>query len=407
MLNDLSTLSRNFAKIYNRDYKRYFLKTNPLKNRFSVIVGQRGIGKTTAIIQYILSHYDIFTEKAIYVQADHFLVGEHSLYEIAEQFYNNGGKLICFDEIHKYPAWSKELKSINDTFPGLKIIASGSSALEIYKGSHDLSRRAIVYKMTGMSFREFIEITIGISLKNYSLKEILKNHPEIASGIIAQVEAKDRKILALFREYLRYGYYPYFMEYEDKDLFYLTLEQNIHTTLESDLMAIYPSLSGNSIKKIKKLLSVIAASVPFTPDLKRLKNILDIGDERTLKTYLKYLEDAGIILTMTRSGSGLRELEKPEKIYLNNPSLIHAIASGANTGTLRETYFINMLHDLHKVSLPEKGDFLVDDAYTFEVGGKSKAFTQIRGVKDAFLAADDIETGSGNRIPLWLFGFLY
>lgn len=411
MIEELFSLSQNFIRINNRGYVRYFLRTYPLNNRFSIVVGQRGVGKTTAIIQHILSSYknDIFTNSALYIQADHFLVGGRSLYEIAEQFYNLGGEMICFDEIHKYPDWSTELKSIYDTFPKLKIVASGSSALEIYKGSHDLSRRAVVYKMFGMSFREFIEIELGINLKSAGLEDIINNHQRIAENIITAVEKKGKKILALFKSYLEYGYYPYFREYKNRELFYLTLEQNIHTTLESDLIAIYPSLSGNSIKKIKKLLMIIASSVPFTPDLKKLKTMLDVGDERTLKTYLKYLEDAGIILTVSKGGRGLRELEKPEKIYLNNPNLIHAISSRMplEIGNMRETFFLNMAETSHKVSSPAQGDFLVNGRYTFEIGGKNKDFSQIKDIKNSFLGVDNTEIGAGNKIPLWLFGFLY
>jgi uncharacterized protein len=411
MIEDLFRLSQNFIRINNREYIRYLLRKFPLKNRFSIVVGQRGVGKTTAIIQHILSSYknDIFTNSALYIQADHFLVGSHSLYEIAEQFYNLGGEMICFDEIHKYPAWSTELKSIYDTFPKLAIVASGSSALEIYKGSRDLSRRAVVYKMFGMSFREFIEIELGINLKSAGLENIVNNHRRIADGIATAVEKKGKKILALFKSYLEYGYYPYFSEYKNRELFYLTLEQNIRTTLEGDLIAIYPSLSGNSIKKIKKLLMIIASSVPFTPDLKKLKTMLDVGDERTLKTYLKYLEDAGIIMTVSKGGRGLRELEKPEKIYLNNPNLIHAISSQTplEIGNLRETFFLNMAETLHKVTSPAQGDFLVDGRYTFEIGGKNKDFSQIKDIKNSYLGVDNIEIGAGNKIPLWLFGFLY
>lgn len=411
MIEDLFRLSQNFIRINTREYVRYFLKTNPLKNRFSIVVGQRGVGKTTAMIQHILSSYknDIFTNKALYIQADHFLVGSRSLYEIAEQFYNLGGEMICFDEIHKYPNWSMELKSIYDTFPKLTIVASGSSALEIYRGSRDLSRRAVVLRLFGMSLREFIEFELGIELKSSRLEDIMSNHQRIANGIISAVEKKGKKILALFKSYLEYGYYPYFREYKNKELFYLTLEQNIHTTLESDLIAIYPSLSGNSIKKIKKLLTIIASSVPFTPDLKKLKIMLDVGDERTLKTYIKYLEDAGVILAVSKGGRGLRQLEKPEKIYLNNTNLIHAISGSvpAEIGNMRETFFLNMAGAFHKVSSPEHGDFLVDGKYIFETGGKNKDFYQIRDIKNSFLAADNIEIGIGNKIPLWVFGFLY
>lgn len=411
MIEDLFRLSQNFIRINNREYIRYFLKTNPLKNRFSIVVGQRGAGKTTVMIQHILASYrnDIFTNKALYIQADHFLVGRHSLYEIAEQFYNLGGEMICFDEIHKYPNWSAELKSIYDTFPKLTIVASGSSALEIYRGSRDLSRRAVVLRMFGMSFREFIEFELGIDLKSSGLEDIMSNHQRIANGIITTVEKKSKKILALFKSYLEHGYYPYFREYKNKELFYLTLEQNIHTTLEGDLIAIYPSLSGNSVKKIKKLLTIIASSVPFTPDLKKLKTMLDVGDERTLKTYIKYLEDAGIILTVSKGGRGLRQLEKPEKIYLNNTNLIHAISGNvpAEIGNMRETFFLSMTGAFHKVSSPEHGDFLVDGKYVFEIGGKNKNFSQIRDIRNSFLAIDNIEIGIGNKIPLWVFGLLY
>jgi predicted AAA+ superfamily ATPase len=411
MIEDLFRLSQNFLTIYDRKYIRYFIKANLLQNRFSIIVGQRGVGKTTAIIQFILrsSESDLFSPKALYVQTDHFLVANQPIYEIAEQFYNLGGELICFDEIHKYADWAGELKSIHDTFPKLKIIASGSSALEIYRGSHDLSRRAVVYRMFGMSLREYIELTTGLELKSFTLGEIIKNHPVIALEITKILERKKKKILALFREYLEYGYYPYFLDYRDKRLFYLTLEQNIRTTLENDLMAIYPSLTGNTVKKLKKLLAVIAASVPFTPDLKKIKTLLDIGDERTLKTYLKYLEDAGVILTVFKNGRGLRSLGKPEKIYLNNPNLIQALvgSSQTNRGTIRETFFLNMIQNLYEISLPTRGDFLVGEQYTFEVGGRKKTYDQIRDLPESYLAVDDLELGIGNRIPLWLFGFLY
>ena len=411
MIEDLFRLSQNFIRINKKEYVRYFLKKNPLKNRFSIIVGQRGVGKTTAMIQHVISAYrnDIFTNKALYIQADHFLVGSHSLYEIAEEFYNLGGEMICFDEIHKYPNWSAELKSIYDTFPKLTIVASGSSALEIYRGSRDLSRRAVVLRMFGMSFREFIEFELGIDLKSSGLDDITRNHQRIADSIITSVEKKGKKVLALFKSYLEHGYYPYFREYKNRELFYLTLEQNVHTTLESDLIAIYPSLSGNSVKKIKKLLTIIASSVPFTPDLKKLKSMLDVGDERTLKTYIRYLEDAGIILTISKGGRGLRQLEKPEKIYLNNTNLIHAISAGmpAEIGNMRETFFLNVTGAFHKVSSPAHGDFLVDGKYVFEIGGKNKDFSQIRDIKKSFLAIDNIEIGIGNKIPLWVFGFLY
>ncbi len=217
------------------------------------------------------------------------------------------------------------------------------------------------------------------------------------------------KVLSVFKDYLVSGYFPYFQEFKNESLYHITLEQSLHTTIESDLIAVYPKLSGRSIQKIKKLLNFIAESVPFTPDLKRLKQIVEIGDERTLKNYLKYLEDGGAIIALSKGAGGLRELEKPEKIYLNNTNLIYAISGKGkeNIGNIRETFFISMFSGMHKVSMSKVGDFFVDDKYIFEIGGKNKGFRQIKNAPNSFLAIDDIEMGIGKKIPLWLFGFLY
>ncbi len=406
MLEDFFKLSQNYIINYQQEYVRYFLKTESLSNRFSIISGQRGIGKTTAIIQYMQKQYaDLYTTKALYIQADHFLLGNHSLYEIADEFVKMGGELLCIDEIHKYHNWSKELKSINDTFKHLKLLVSGSSALEIHKGSHDLSRRALVYKMKGMSLREFIEMKLGIELKSFGLSEILVKHQALAQSIMNELAKKNEKVLPLFKEYLEVGYYPYYFEYNNKEQFYMALEQNIHTTIESDLLAIYPSLTGNSIKKLKSLLKVISASVPFIPDMKKLKNIIGVGDERTLKNYLKYLEDTGLIKMLMKHSKGLASIEKPEKIYLDNSNLL--FTAKADIGTVRETFFMNQLSKEHELIAPKNGDFLVDERLTFEVGGKNKSFKQIRDMQNSFVASDEIEGGFGNKIPLWLFGFLY
>lgn len=411
MLDEIVSLSHSFLRIRNRKFQRYFLRNHSLSNRFSIIVGQRGIGKTTAMIQHLLSQFenDPFNPKALYIQADHFLMSQYSLYEVSEEFYKLGGAMICFDEIHKYPAWSMELKSIYDTFPHLKILASGSSALEISRGSHDLSRRALVYRMYGMSFREFIAMNHGIDFESLTLDEIVSGHQKAASNILEILEKNSLRVLALFKQYLECGYFPYFREFEDKVQFYMTLNQNVHTTLEGDLLAIHPSLNGASILKIKKLLAILSTLVPFTPDMKRLRSLLEIGDERTLKTYLKYLEDAGVIMTISKGGKGLRGLEKPEKIYLNNPNLYHALAGGksAASGAIRETFFLNMLSVNHSISAPGKGDFLVNDEITFEIGGRNKTEDQIREIEKAWLALDNMEIGQGRKIPLWLFGFLY
>ena len=228
--------------------------------------------------------------------------------------------------IHKYPEWSKEVKSIYDSFPNLRIIASGSSAMEIYKGSHDLSRRAIQYQMPGLSLREYVDLSQGGITKPLSLEDIISDHERASLKIIESLEKYNKKILSLFKDYLQFGYFPYFHEYNDISLYYITLEQGIHTIIESDLLAIYPTLNGTSIKMLKRLLAVIAESVPFTPDLKKLKKIVEIADERTLKNYLHYLDIGGVISCLYKKGGKLRSMEKPAKIYLNNPNQVYAIS---------------------------------------------------------------------------------
>ena len=403
MLSKLKLASKKFLYRNNLEYQRYFIKEQKIKHRLTIITGQRGVGKTTTIAQYMALNAHL---ESLYVSMDSFLLGKLSMYEIAETFEMEGGKLLCFDEIHKYANWSQELKTIYDEFPNLQVIASGSSALEINKGSHDLSRRAHQLKMYGMSFKEYLELTLNIELKTFTLEEILSHHETIAFDMVMQFEDLDKKILPLFKQYLKTGYYPYSLSVADEEVFFDMLKQNIHISISSDLLFVYPSLDGNSIKKLKLLLSIIMESVPFVPQIEKLKNMLEIGDGRTLKEYFIKLEEAGILkLLMKSSSKGLSRLEKPEKIYLNNSNLLYI--TEANIGTVRETFFLNVLSKSHYVTYPKKGDFLVDKSYLFEVGGKNKSFKQIKDVSNSFVVADDIEVGFGNKIPLWLFGFLY
>ncbi len=403
MLEKLMLESKKFILRNNLSYQRYFIKNNRIKHRLTIITGQRGIGKTITIAQYIQLHKEL---KSLYVSMDSFIIGDLSMYEIAEQFEITGGKLLCFDEIHKYSNWSQELKSIYDNFPNLQIIASGSSALEINKGSHDLSRRAHILKMEGMSFKEYLELTLNIELPTFSLDNILNKHEDIAFDIMTILEKLDKKILPLFKRYCEIGYYPYFLDVNDDEVFFDMLVQNINISISNDLLFVYPSLDGNSIKKLKLLLNIIMQSVPFVPVIEKLKNSLDIGDGRTLKEYFIKLEDAGIIkLLMKSSSKGLSKLEKPEKIYLNNTNLLNI--ADCEIGTVRETFFLNTLSLLHDVTYPKKGDFLVDNKYLFEVGGRNKGFEQIKDIENSFVVYDDVEVGFGNKIPLYLFGFLY
>jgi len=399
MLSKLRLSSKKFLHRNNLKYQRYFIKEKKIKHRLTIITGARGVGKTTTIAQYMALHPKL---KSLYVSMDSFLIGELAMYEIAETFEQEGGKLLCFDEIHKYANWSQELKSIYDEFPNLQIIASGSSALEINKGSHDLSRRAHQLKMYGMSFKEYLELKLEIEFPKLKLDDILTSHETFAFDTVMKLEELDKKILPLFRQYLKTGYYPYSLTIEDEDIFFDMLKQNINTSLASDLLFVYPSLDGNSIKKLKLLLNIIMQSVPFVPIIEKLKSTLEIGDGRTLKDYFIKLEDAGILKS---SSKGLTKLEKPEKIYLNNSNLLYI--SETNIGTVRETFFLNIVSMKHEVTYPKKGDFLVDNHYLFEIGGKNKSFKQIKDISNSFVVADDIEVGFGNKIPLWLFGFLY
>lgn len=413
MLEKLFIQSRDFININAQEYKRYFIRTKKLEHRLSIIMGSQGIGKTTTVAQYINDNYK--NSEALYVNLDDIEnSSKYTMTQITEELVLNGGKLLCFDEIHKYENWSAELKNIYDRFDKLKIIATGSSALQINKGSHDLSRRAIVYNMVGMSFREFLELHHGYSFDDITLEEVLSNHIDIATSIKNTIEKNDQKLIPLFKEYLKHGYYPYYLSMPNEVLFFQTLQQNINVSIESDLLNIYPKLNGISIKKIKMLLSVIIKSVPFMPKMSELKKAADIKDDRTLKDYLSKLDDVGLIKLLMQNALSMKAFDKPEKIFLANPNLMYT--KEPNIGNLRETFFVNQLDNYYKnkqslndegIFTSKQGDFYCEEKYTFEVGGKNKGFNQIKDIPNSYVVSDDLEVGIGNKIALWLFGFLY
>ncbi len=413
MLEELFLKSREFVALNNQAYKRYFIMSQCLEHRLSIIIGPRGIGKTTTIAQYMSAHYK--EHEALYVNLDDITTSsQFTMTEIAEEFVLHGGKLLCFDEIHKYGSWSAELKNIYDRFGELKIIATGSSALQINQGSHDLSRRSIVYTMVGMSFREFLELHYGFTFEPYSLHDMLEKHVALASAIKKEIEHKEHKIIPLFKNYLKYGYYPYYLSMPNVTLFLQTLQQNINVSIESDLLYVYPKLNGTSIKKIKTLLSIIIKSVPFEPNMSDMKKAAEITDDRTLKEYLSKLDDAGLIKLLMRNSLAMKSIDKPEKIYLANSNLMYT--KEPDIGNLRETFFVNQLDNYYKISqnlsgegifAGKRGDFYCEEKYTFEVGGKKKGFGQIKDTPNSYVVSDDLEIGIGNKIPLWLFGFLY
>lgn len=408
MLENFFIESKRFVKKNNLPYKRYFIETHDLSHRLSIIQGARGVGKTTTIAQYLSNHE---LDKVLYISLDNILInGNYKIIEIADEFEKNGGQILCLDEIHKYTNWSQELKNIYDKYDNLKIIVSGSSAMHIHKGSYDLSRRAVVYNMEGMSFREFLNLHYQYTFSKYNLADIIENHEEIAELIINHLN--DNKIIPLFKKYLDYGYYPYSITMDNKDDFYKTLQQSLNTTIESDLLSIYPNLSGVSITKIKKLLSSIMSSVPFKPNYSDLQKILDIKDIRTLKEYLVYLDDAGIIRMLMANSMAYKNIDKPEKIYMADTNLMNL--ADKDIGSMWETFFFNQLSCYDSIISSNKGifsnksgDFICEEKYIFEVGGKNKDFNQIKDTDNSFLALDDIEIGYKKKIPLWIFGFLY
>jgi predicted AAA+ superfamily ATPase len=268
--------------------------------------------------------------------------------------------------------------------------------------------------MFGMSFREYLELHHGYDFDTYKLQALLFDHQTITESIITLLETKAQRILPLFKEYLRVGYYPYFLGMQNESMFFQTLRQNINVSIEGDLLSIYPTLNGNSIKKLKKLLAIIMQSVPFTPKMSELKKVIEVKDDRTLKEYLSKLDDAGLIQLLMKSSLSMKALDKPEKIYVTNTNLLYV--GDPEVGTVRETFFLNQLHNYYGIKdlfqdsgiyAADQGDFYLEEKYTFEVGGKNKSFKQIKNVPLSYIAADEIEIGYGNKIPLWLFGFLY
>jgi len=324
---------------------------------------------------------------------------KHSLLELAEDFYNLGGAHLFLDEVHKYPSWAMEIKNIYDSYPTLQIVFTGSSMLEIFNASVDFSRRAVVYELKGLSFREFLKYENEIDLPVFELSHILKNHRTIASEITSKI-----KILPELNKYLEFGYYPYYKE--NIATYPIQIEQSINKTLNEDLPAI-EKIEYTTILKIKKLLGIIAEMVPFTPNITKLSAAIEIG-RHVLVKYLYLLDKAGIIQCITEPNQTLQTLSKPQKLYLENTNIIHSLAfQNINIGNVRETFFANQMRAKHKVNTAENGDFTIDENIVFEVGGKNKSYSQIKNVENAYIAADNIETGFANKIPLWLFGFLY
>ncbi len=393
----LKKLSNEAVRRTPTTFKRYLHNQINWNRQLIGISGARGSGKTVMLLQYLKSLPN--TENGLYVSLDDIFFTENKLVYFAEGFVKYGGTYLMLDEVHKYPNWSQELKNIYDSIPDLKVIFTSSSALEIHKGSHDLSRRAIMHNLPGLSFREFIELKYEIKLPVLTLDEILHNNDRIISSILNEI-----KPIPLFKEYLKEGYYPFFLN--TKSDYLKQLNNTINLVIESDLPAIH-NIDFSSIIKIKNLLYVISQIVPFKPNIEKLSRQTNTTRETLLK-YLYYLDKAQVVQWLGSDSFGINYLNKPEKLYLGNSNIAYALAeNNIDIGNIRETFFLNQLSIKHKVTYPKVGDFMIDDKYLFEVGGKSKTQKQIAGIENSFIAADDIEYGFKNKIPLWLFGFMY
>lgn len=386
------------ARVDLRHFRYMYARIN-WKQRMLAIKGPRGTGKTTLMLQHI-AHELGGSGEALYATADHPWFYNRTLLDLAEAFAAQGGRYLYIDEVHRHPNWSRELKAAYDGNPDLRIVFSASSALDILRAEADLSRRVIHYDLPGMSFREFLSFRHGYVIDQVALPELLTHHADLARSIVAKIRP-----LPYFNEYLRSGYYPYTLETGPEE-YLIKVAQTLNVAIDSDLAPI-EGFSPTGASKMKRLLGVIAESVPFTPNISDLARKLDLSRD-TVYAYLNALRDARILNFVSTAGKGNSALSKPDKVWLENPNLCHALSLRPDVGNLRETFVVGQLINAkNEVTLPRRADLLVNGQYTLEVGGRNKGRKQVYGVQDSFIVKDDIEVGHGDQIPLWMFGLLY
>ncbi|MCH8535641.1 MAG: AAA family ATPase [Flavobacteriaceae bacterium] len=378
------------------EFKRYLYHNINQSNRLIAIKGARGTGKTTLLLQLAKNHN---LDEVLYIALDDLFFSKNSLYSLAENFVKIGGKIILLDEVHKYPNWSRELKLIYDDFANLKVIFTSSSILDINKGESDLSRRVVTYNLSELSFREYLLLYEKIDLPVLDLHEILENHKTISLDFIKQFTP-----FKYFSKYLKVGNYPYFENNEEE--YYQKLRNTVNLILEVDLQTT-DNLDYNTLAKLKRLLFVISSNVPFTPNILKISEDIQLHRNALVRA-LQLLDRAALIRTIYKHSRSISLLNKPDKLWMHNTNLMFAISgSEVEIGTIRETFFMQNLAHKHQLSLPKKGDVLVDHKYVFEIGGKTKTKKQIAKLDHAFVVKDDIEVGFQKNIPLWLFGFIY
>lgn len=374
------------------DYVRSFHDKINWKNRLIGLMGQKGVGKSTLLLQHIKKFDNL--DETLYVQADDMYFAGRGLFDLAFDFFKRGGRRLYIDEIHKYKGWSTEIKMIYDRLPLLSVVYSGSSLLALRKGgSSDLSRRTVEYIMSGLSFREYLNIANGWDLKPASLEDILKGKVDFPYG--------EHRPLKYYENYCKSGYYPFFKE-ED---FKIKLKQAINETVEHDIPS-YAEISVASAYKLKKLMYVLAQSVPFKPNYSKLAEGLDVN-RTTIYNYIEYLESSQLFNALREKGSGDAIMRKAEKLYLGNSNIAYAVSdTRPDEGNVRETMFLAWMNVGHKVTSSKISDFEID-GITFEVGGKNKKGKQVKDAEKAILVKDNMEYVFGNSVPIWMFGFIY
>ena len=380
------------------DFKRYLYPKIDWRNRFVCLKGAKGTGKTTILRQSMKERFGL-SESAYYLSFDHLWFTNHSALDLVDTLYKNGITHLFIDEVHHVDRWETVMKNIFDFYPDLRVAYSGSSILRMDNREGDLSRRQVCYDLKGLSFREFLAFEGIKSIEPIPLSELLAHHREIAAEITRGI-----KIIAIFAKYGEYGYYPFYKE--SPSGYYQRIIECVNKVIDSDLPMV-EDVTPATIRKTKRMLAVLAESCPQEPNMKALYRELETDRNQGLKM-LDVLERAELIQLLKTEKDKLKSLSAPEKIYCDNANLMRSLVPRADIGTLRETFFVNQLRAAgHTVSSPSQGDFLVDGEWLFEVGGKGKKFTQIKDVLNSYIAYDDVEIGIGNKIPLWLFGFLY
>lgn len=378
-------------------FKRYLHYRIDWDVRLIGIKGARGVGKTTMLLQHIKESFDKIDD-ALYVSLDNLWFNTHKLEELVEFLYTHGVMHIYLDEVHRYKDWAVLLKNFYDSYPDLNIVYTGSAILAIDNSKADLSRRQSLYILNGLSFREYLAYEGVAAIPTIGLEEMLAGHVEYAVDVISGI-----KILKYFDRYLREGYYPYYKEAGNDYL--MRVGEVARLVIDNDIPSV-EDITYFTAQKIKTLLMVIAGNVPLEPNISKLSSQLESTRDQTLKM-LYLLDRADLLLLLTEQLKNYKHLVSPKKIYLNNANLMYALSGKISEGTVRETFFANQVGAVADLTMPKQGDFLADGKYLFEVGGSSKTFDQIAGIPESYLAVDGIETGSGNRIPLWMFGCMY